>query len=432
VIVDPGAIFSGPVNGGNTIGSTQVGALEFAVDATIGTASGLGTQYVDFARITVDPAATWLLSGGNTLVSGVPLVDSGTLSDPDVLLNDGGIVLDPGTMTIAGLTGTGTTTIGDDSTLEVQGTIANGETIIFAGIDTYLHIDSPAAASGSVTNFGVGATIDLKGIDPATIGYAAGQLNFAGGGFPLAVATGGTLQATASSDGTALTVVCFRAGTRIATEHGEVSAETLVIGDRVHVLLDGTFDPVVWIGHRHVDCARHPKPHAVWPVRLLANAFGNGRPHRDLWLSPDHAIYVGGVLIPVKYLINGTSIAQVPLDEVTYCHVELSRHNVLLAEGLSVESYLDTGNRASFANNGTAVALHPDFASCQWEAKGCAPLLVAGARLQAVRRWLNRMAAATGSGVSRPGNSAASGSGSDASICVAPSPRSAGYARASR
>src|SRR5208283_3219127 len=47
--------------------------------------------------------------------------------------------------------------------------------------------------------------------------------------------------------------------------------------------------------------------------------------------------------------------------EVTYWHVELDRHEVLLAEGLQVESYLDTGNRNAFANAEGFVELHPDF-----------------------------------------------------------------------
>jgi hypothetical protein len=94
----------------------------------------------------------------------------------------------------------------------------------------------------------------------------------------------------------------------------------------------------------------------------------------------------------VKYLVNGTSIAQVPMDEVTYYHVELPRHSVLLAEGLAAESYLDTGDRANFVNNGGPIALYPDFASRMWDAAGCAPLVVTGPALQAAKRWVNGLA----------------------------------------
>jgi hypothetical protein len=36
------------------------------------------------------------------------------------------------------------------------------------------------------------------------------------------------------------------------------------------------------------------------------------------------------------------------VEEVTYYHVELATHDVILADGLPCESYLDTGNRAAF------------------------------------------------------------------------------------
>jgi hypothetical protein len=117
---------------------------------------------------------------------------------------------------------------------------------------------------------------------------------------------------------------------------------------------------------------------------VAAGAFGPGQPHRDLYLSPDHAVFVADVLIPVKHLLNRTSIAQVPVSEVAYLHVELPTHDVLLAEGLPTESYLDTGDRATFGDG--RVRLLPDRAADLWESLGCAPLVVTGPRLAAVQR----------------------------------------------
>ena len=48
------------------------------------------------------------------------------------------------------------------------------------------------------------------------------------------------------------------------------------------------------------------------------------------------------------------TVVQQPVEKVTYFHVELPVHDVLIAEGLRCESYLETGNRAAFAN-GTAI-----------------------------------------------------------------------------
>jgi len=189
-------------------------------------------------------------------------------------------------------------------------------------------------------------------------------------------------------------VTCYRCGTRIATPTGERTVESLEAGDLVQTDAGDTRS-ITWTGHRKVDCRRHPKPERVWPARVSAGAFGPGLPRRDLWLSPDHAVYVNEVLIPIKHLINGTTIAQVPMDEVTYYHVELPQHDLLLAEGLPAESYLDTGDRSNFENGGKVMWLFPDFSAptldtaMLWETKACAPLIVRGPELEAARAFVN-------------------------------------------
>jgi hypothetical protein len=99
-------------------------------------------------------------------------------------------------------------------------------------------------------------------------------------------------------------------------------------------------------------------------------------------------VYCDGVLIPIRYLVNGATIVQEQVEDVTYWHVELPHHGVILAEGLPCESYLDTGNRSAFANGGPAVQMHPDFALSIWEARACAPLVRDGAKLEAARSYL--------------------------------------------
>jgi hypothetical protein len=186
---------------------------------------------------------------------------------------------------------------------------------------------------------------------------------------------------------------CFASGTRIATLRGPVPVEELPVGELIVTLLGGPTGRVEWIGQRRVDCRHHPNPKLVWPIRISADAFASGRPCHDLWLSPDHAVYACGVLIPVKYLINGSSIVQMPMDEITYCHVELRTHDVLLAEALPVESYLDIDGRRNFINGGGPTRLFPDFSARVWEARGCAPLRIVGTEIQAVRQLLEQRAA---------------------------------------
>jgi hypothetical protein len=198
-----------------------------------------------------------------------------------------------------------------------------------------------------------------------------------------------------------IAISCFRAGTAIATPRGPVAVEELRLGDIV-LTAEGAALPVLWIGHRTVDCSRHPRPEQVWPVRIKAGAFEPQAPLRDLFLSPDHAVHAEGVLIPVKYLVNGTTVAQLAVETVTYLHIELERHQLVLAEGLAVESYLDTGDRRAFANGPDAALLHPAWGGeardvcLVMEAMGYAPLRVAGAVVETVR---DRLAARAGIGI---------------------------------
>jgi hypothetical protein len=76
------------------------------------------------------------------------------------------------------------------------------------------------------------------------------------------------------------------------------------------------------------------------------------------------------------------------MDVVTYYHVELPCHDVILAEGLPTESYLDIDDRSNFDNGGAVVRMHPDFATRVWEAEGCAPLVITGPEFDAVRQML--------------------------------------------
>jgi hypothetical protein len=130
---------------------------------------------------------------------------------------------------------------------------------------------------------------------------------------------------------------------------------------------------------------------------VAEHAFGRGLPARPLFLSPDHAVFAETVLIPAKYLINGSSVVQVPVDRVTYLHIELERHAVILAEGMPSESYLDTGDRPFFTQGGAVTALHPGWGSearditLVMDALGCAPLRVTGPEVARVRGMLSAM-----------------------------------------
>lgn len=189
---------------------------------------------------------------------------------------------------------------------------------------------------------------------------------------------------------------CFVAGTRIRTSRGEVPVENLREGDRA-ISPGGTEAPIVWIGWRTIPA--HLVRRSPWlpPIRFRRGAFAEGLPDRDLLLSPGHHVFADGILIPAASLVNGATVVQeTDAGDVTYYHVELAKHGILLAEGLPAESYLDTGNRIFFLNNPNGTALHPDLAAEIFAANACAPSAHAGPLVQAVRGRLTARALALG------------------------------------
>lgn len=185
-------------------------------------------------------------------------------------------------------------------------------------------------------------------------------------------------------------VACFRLGTNISTADGEVPVEMLSPGDFL-LTERGKVRPLRWIGRRHIWCDRHPNPDQAWPVCVTRGALGPSIPHTDLYLSPDHALYSDGVLIPVKHLINGTTITRVPVDDVIYYHLELSSHDVILAEGAPAETYLDTGDRAKFESKITVLfpeAAIPGRPLTERAASTDMEFVAAGPVLTAIRRRL--------------------------------------------
>ncbi|GAB4069293.1 Hint domain-containing protein [Ancylobacter sonchi] len=153
----------------------------------------------------------------------------------------------------------------------------------------------------------------------------------------------------AERDGTSF-IVCFLAGTMIATPTGEVAIETLKPGDLV-LTADGSTKPVRWLARQSVSTL-FADPLKVMPIRIRSGALGEGLPLRDLFVSCDHALEIDGVLVQAGALVNGTSIARhtdMP-QRFAYFHVELDDHSLILAEGVAAETFVDNVTRRRFDN----------------------------------------------------------------------------------
>ncbi|HLB96735.1 MAG TPA: Hint domain-containing protein, partial [Acetobacteraceae bacterium] len=393
------------------IGSAGTGSLVMGADTTLAIANKLvvssngifGTSggVLDPANMTNDGSVT----GGDGAVANVgsTLLNNGAWAATlgDATLNIGA----PGNGGPQGgaIEGAGSLLIGNSGDLVVNATTVSAtQSVAFtnSGTTGILTIGTLAGFAAAIGSFNRDAEIIVAGTSIATVSFADNTLTLFGPGdselgtltFAAGAVSAGHLATNAA--GAVIEVACFAADTRIATEHGEVAVETIRVGDKLRALLGDRLAPVIWVGWREVDCARHPAPRKVWPVRVAPGAFGPGRPGTELFLSPDHAVFVNEVLIPVRCLINGSTIAQVPVDRVTYHHVELAQHEVLLAHGLPVESFLDMRDGTNYANRPGPVRLYPDYSARMWEAFGCARLIVTGPELVAARTLVARFATA--------------------------------------
>ena len=103
------------------------------------------------------------------------------------------------------------------------------------------------------------------------------------------------------------------------------------------------FVSITWIGRRRVATRNGLVP-------VSRNAVGDGMPDCDVGPVPDHALCLEGALYPTGRLVNGATLF---LDRVnvsqTVWAAQLERHEVLVADGLAVESLLHPAARSAYA-----------------------------------------------------------------------------------
>jgi hypothetical protein len=144
---------------------------------------------------------------------------------------------------------------------------------------------------------------------------------------------------------------CLLRGTTLRTVSGSRKVEELAIGDLLPTIFGG-YRPIQWIARYPFRKSDPSKPwvKAVRPVRVARSALALDVPHADLYLTRWHAMFVGGVLIPVGGLINGTTIKlgdARELSELEYFNIKLEGHDVIYAEGAPVETLLEVGEGAA-------------------------------------------------------------------------------------
>ena len=349
-------------------------------------------QYAD------SPQFSTLSVQGATLEVQGSISDTGTLIFPTISFLG---TTFGGTLTASG---GGTIDLGTGATVQIGGTVASTINLDFLdGNSNLLSLggvtsSAPTAFGGVIQNFAVGDTSDLTSVQ--FTGNAAPVLNSTTN--VLTVIEGGTsynlqfdasvsgktfvASADASGNGTDITIACYCAGTAIATARGDVAVEDLKIGDLL-LTASGKLRPLKWIGTRAYS-ARFARNNAeLLPIRFKAGSVAPGVPARDLLVSPKHAMFLDGVLIPAEHLVNGATIVkEAPGEDIHYFHLELETHDVLIAEGAFSESFVDDDSRGMFQNAHEFGALYPD--ERPGEAVYCAPRVEDGYALDRVRRRL--------------------------------------------
>ena len=146
-------------------------------------------------------------------------------------------------------------------------------------------------------------------------------------------------------------ILCFAAGTQVDTPEGPRRVETLRPGELV-MTQDAGAQALVWTGRREVLFARGDNSYR--PILLQAGSLGPDRPFRDLVVSPQHHIVLRGpdvaeltgsvqALAPAGALTEMRGVRQMlGKRRITYVHLMLDGHALLLAEGAEAESFYPT------------------------------------------------------------------------------------------
>lgn len=181
-------------------------------------------------------------------------------------------------------------------------------------------------------------------------------------------------------------VPCFLRGTRVLTRIGYRPVEELRVGDELQTLGHGWL-PLRWIGRRKMAPHQGRSADAATPVRIKPETFGPGLPARDVWVSPDHALFFRHHLIPAKALVNGVSIVRDHgMADIEYFHLLLDRHAVIFSEGLPTESYIPSENLHQFENGDTC----PLDLAVIFQITDCFPRVTAGPLVESCKALMSR------------------------------------------
>ncbi|MEM1275487.1 MAG: Hint domain-containing protein [Pseudomonadota bacterium] len=155
-------------------------------------------------------------------------------------------------------------------------------------------------------------------------------------------------------------------GTRVKTPKGEIPVESLSEGDLVETKDHGPCQ-IRWIA-RQTFCGRG----ILAPIEIAPETLG---PHGALRLMPEQRVLITDwradllfgepeVLVPARYLLNGTTIRTAESAEMAAYQILLDRHDLIFANGIATESFLPSAHSLMVLSDPARSELlerHPDL-----------------------------------------------------------------------
>lgn len=137
---------------------------------------------------------------------------------------------------------------------------------------------------------------------------------------------------------------CFLRDSLIETPSGSRAVQDLSAGDLVWSIRNGRRYAVPVkkvISDVRIVNPSLPDDEASYAICIKKGALDEGCPTKDMFITSDHSLYLNQNLIPVRMLVNDTSIFyDKTRNYYDYYHLDLGKHHIIIADGVETESYL--------------------------------------------------------------------------------------------
>jgi hypothetical protein len=356
-VTTDGSILIAGLTGGNLDTEQNGGAgdaflVKYNPDGTRGWARLVGTSSADTGR------GVSALASGSVVIAGET---NGNLNSQvgaggtDAFVTQFQLDVSPPTISVASTR----LTLLADQTASITFTLSEPSTD-FAVTDLVVSGGTISGFTGTGTSYTATFTPNANSTTDGVISVASGKFSDAAGNLNADGADANNTVTITVNTTQQSNPICFARGTLIHTTGEAIPVESLTTGSTVQNKSGGIAE-CRWIGYQR-RTPEFAQFQDYLPVKISAGALDDNLPLRDLYLSPDHAVLVDGHLIHAKALVNGKTIVQMTqwAGDIEYYHIETESHEIIYAEGVPCETFIDNVSREQFDNYAEYQALYPN------------------------------------------------------------------------